>query len=92
MRLPQPGKRDPICSCSRSWLTETDARLPAEEKFIFRIRQKGRLRGCVFVDVRKLLQFISKAKDSDEYGSGGTGPSEILEHHPETGQSKGQAE
>lgn len=65
LRLPLPGERDPITSSSRSWLLDIDATLPANERFIFRIRQRGKLRGAVFINVSKLKSFFRKAEAAE---------------------------
>jgi hypothetical protein len=67
-RLPRPGQRDPIASSSRTWLVETDAKLPPTEKFLFRVRQPGKIRGAVFINVAKLLAFLKKAEATDKEG------------------------
>lgn len=64
-RLPRPGERDPITGCSRSWLIETNAHLPAPDRFIFRVKQQGKMRGTVFCNVAKLLHFLQKAEAED---------------------------
>jgi hypothetical protein len=64
-RLPRPGQRDPITNASRSWLIETDASLPPEDRFLFRVRQRGKIRGCVFCNVAKLIAFLKKAEAED---------------------------
>ena len=61
-RLPRPGERDPITGSSRSWLIDTDESLPASERFLFRVRQRGKVRGAVFINVQKLLAFLRKAE------------------------------
>lgn len=68
-RLPRPRERDPIASASRTWLIETDATLPPNEKFLFRIRRRGKIRGAVFINVAKLLAFLQKAEAADKGGS-----------------------
>jgi len=67
-RLPRPRERDPIASASRTWLIETDATLPPNEKFLFRIRRRGKLRGSVFINVSNLLAFLKKAEAADQGG------------------------
>jgi hypothetical protein len=64
-RLPRPGERDTIFGCSRSWLIETDAELPPEEKFLFRVRSRGKVRGVVFMNVSKFREFMRKAEFED---------------------------
>src|SRR4051812_35835861 len=61
-RLPRPGERDPITGCSRSWLTDADASLEPADRFLFRVRQRGKIRGAVFINVAKLLAFLKKAE------------------------------
>jgi hypothetical protein len=67
-RLPRPRERDPIASASRTWLIETDATLPTGEKFLFRIRRRGKIRGTVFINVGKLLAFLERAEAADREG------------------------
>jgi hypothetical protein len=64
-RLPRPGDRCPITGASRTWLIEQDDNLPAEEKFLFRIRQRGKTRGAVFVNIAKLMAYMQKAQAVD---------------------------
>jgi hypothetical protein len=64
-RLPKPGERDPITGCSRSWLIDADASLPTKERFLFRVRRIGKLRGAVFINVAKLLAFLRRAEEAD---------------------------
>jgi hypothetical protein len=64
-RLPRPKERDPIAGCSRTWLIETDNSLPAAEKFLFRVRQRGKIRGAVFINVAKLLRFLRAAEAAE---------------------------
>jgi hypothetical protein len=61
-RLPRPRERDPITGTSRTWLIETDATLAPKERFLFRVRQRGKIRGAVFINVAKLLAFLRKAE------------------------------
>jgi len=64
-RLPRPGERDFISGGSRSWLIETNESLPPDERFLFRVRQPGKVRGAVFCRVEKLLSFLRKAEETD---------------------------
>lgn len=64
-RLPRPGERDPITGSSRSWLIDTNEALPPSERFLFRVKQRNKLRGCVFVNVGKLKAFLQKAEEAD---------------------------
>jgi hypothetical protein len=64
-RLPRPGERDPICSASRSWLIDTNAALRPQDRFLFSIRQRGKIRGAVFINVAKLLAFMQKAQEEE---------------------------
>jgi hypothetical protein len=64
-RLPRPGDRDPISGGSRSWLIETNQSLPPDERFLFRVRQPGKIRGVVFCNTQKLLAFLRKAEVSE---------------------------
>lgn len=57
-RLPRARERCPVSGASRSWLIETNERLPHEEKFLVRVRRRGCLRGTVFVSVPLLSRFI----------------------------------
>jgi len=67
-RLPRPRERDPITGGSRTWLIEIDSTLPPDERFLFRVRKRGRTRGTVFVNVAKLLAFLRKAEAADRQG------------------------
>jgi hypothetical protein len=71
LRLPRPGERDPIYSTSRSWLIDTDASLPPEDRFLFRVRQRGKMRGTVFVNVAKLNAFMKNSEAADLKASDG---------------------
>jgi hypothetical protein len=64
-RLPRPGERDPITGSSRQWLIDHDAELPPAEKFLFRVRRRGRQRGACFVNVQRLLAFFQKSEAAD---------------------------
>jgi hypothetical protein len=57
-RLPRAGERCPVSGASRSWLIETDAKLPPDERFLVRVRRRGCLRGAVFISVPRLTAFI----------------------------------
>lgn len=57
-RLPRAGERCPVSGASRSWLIETDASLPPDQRFLVRVRRRGCLRGTVFVSVPRLSSFI----------------------------------
>jgi len=67
-RLPRPREKDLIANASRTWLIETDETLPPNEKFLFRVRRPGKIRGAVFINVAKLLAFLSKAEAADRKG------------------------
>lgn len=64
-RLPRPGERDPITGSSRSWLIDTNENLAPKERFLFRVRQPGKPRGTVFINVSKLLEFLHRAENAD---------------------------
>jgi hypothetical protein len=64
-RLPRPGERDPITGSSRSWLIDTNDGLPVAERFLFRVRQRGKMRGAVFINVAKLMALMKKAESED---------------------------
>jgi hypothetical protein len=64
-RLPRPGEREPITNASRSWLLDTNDKLPPEERFLFRVRQRDKIRGVVFVNVEKLLAVLRRAEIED---------------------------
>ncbi len=72
--LPKPGARDPITGRSRTWLVEA-----AEEArrdgmpFLFRIRQRGKRRGAVFIRVPVLLQWIAQREAEDNQSENGKG-------------------
>lgn len=57
-RLPRAGERCPVSGSSRSWLIETNQKLPPGEQFLVRVRRRGCLRGVVFVSVPRLCAFI----------------------------------
>jgi hypothetical protein len=61
-RLPRPRDRCPITGASRTGLIEWDSRLPAQEKFLFRVRERGKIRGAVFINTKRLLSFMQKAE------------------------------
>ena len=61
-RLPRPRERCPITGASRTWLVEQDAALPAPQRFIFRVRQRGKKRGAVFMDRERLMNFLRRAQ------------------------------
>ena len=67
-RLPKAGERCPVSGASRTWLIETDAKLPAEQRFLIRIRRRGCLRGTVFVSVPKLCAFIQAVQAGEVAG------------------------
>ena len=56
-RLPSPNERCVFSGASRTWLIEHDS----EGKYLVRVRQRGKLRGTVFVNVPKLLAYIRAA-------------------------------
>ena len=57
-RLPKVKERCPISGASRSWLIETNAKLPGKDQFLVRVRRSGCLRSVVFVSVPKLTAFL----------------------------------
>ena len=61
-RLPRPCERCSISGASRTWLLETDAALPSAERFLFRVRPRGKHRGLVFIDRERLLNFLRSAQ------------------------------
>ncbi len=65
-RLPRPRERCAITGASRTWLIERNEELPATEKFIFRVRERGKMRGAVFVNVSRLLAFMQRAQAESE--------------------------
>ena len=63
-RLPSPrGGRCSISGASRSWLVEHNAQ---GGNFLFTVRQKGKQRGTVFVDVSKLKSFLRSWQAANE--------------------------
>lgn len=54
-RLPSPRGRCPISGASRSWLVEHNGQ---GGNFLFTVRQRGKQRGTVFVDVAMLKAFL----------------------------------
>lgn len=67
-RLPKPPARCPISGGSRSWLLETDAKLPPDQRFLVRVRRRGCLRGVVFVSVPKLCAFLRGVQNGEVEG------------------------
>ncbi len=67
-RLPKPPGRCPISGGSRSWLLETDAKLPPDQRFLVRVRRRGCLRGVVFVSVPKLCAFLRGVQNGEVAG------------------------
>jgi hypothetical protein len=67
-RLPKPPGRCPISGGSRSWLLETDAKLPPDQRFLVRVRRRGCLRGVVFVSVPKLCAFLRGVQNGEVEG------------------------
>ena len=65
-RLPRPRERDPITGSSRTWLLETDAGLPPNKRFLFRVRQRGKIRGVVMINTAKLLAFFKEAEAAEQ--------------------------
>jgi hypothetical protein len=63
-KLPPPRVPDPIIGASRTWLVQSDAELPPEERFLFRVVRRGKLRGATFLNVPKLMAFLRKAEVS----------------------------
>lgn len=59
-RLPQPPERDPLAGGSRGWMLDFDRELPPEDKFIIRVKRRGRARGVCFVDNGKYLAALRK--------------------------------
>ena len=57
-RLPKAGGRCAVSGASRTWLIETNAKLPIEQRFLVKVRRRGCLRGTVFVSVPKLYAFL----------------------------------
>lgn len=64
-RLPRPRERDPITGASRTWLIQTNDRLSADRRFLFRVRQRGKIRGTCFINVAKLLAVLRDAEADD---------------------------
>ena len=60
VKLPSARGRCPFTGASRTWLLENGG--PEAGGFIVRIRQRGKTRGAVFVDVDKLLAYIRQAQ------------------------------
>jgi len=71
--LPRAGERCSVTSGSRTWLIETNEKLPLEDKFLVRIRQRGCLRGKVFISIPKFSKFVSKAAAGEIEGFIGEG-------------------
>ena len=60
-RLPSPKERDPYTGASRTWLVEHDK----HGHFLVRVRQRGKMRGTVFVNLPKLLAYIRAAAQQE---------------------------
>jgi len=67
-RLPKVKERCPVSGASRSWLIETNAKLPGKEQFLVRVRRRGCLRGVVFVSVPKLMTFLRGVQEGSVAG------------------------
>lgn len=63
-KLPRPHERCSITGASRSWLLDHDS----EGKYLVRIRQRGKLRGAVFIIVPKLLAYLRSATVASDEG------------------------
>ena len=64
--LPRPGERCSICGKSRTWLVEANETAKSDGMpFLFRVRQRGRMRGAVFVRVSTLLKWLEKCEAED---------------------------
>jgi hypothetical protein len=61
-RLPRPRERCHITGASRSWLIEQNNAMPSQERFLFSVRKRGKMRGAVFINVAKLVAFMQKAQ------------------------------
>lgn len=59
-RLPRPGEREPISGLARSTLLELDESLPISERFIIRIRKRGKQRGATLIVADRLRAVLSK--------------------------------
>jgi hypothetical protein len=59
-RLPHPPARDPLAGGSRGWMLDFDRELPPEDRFIVRVKRRGRARGVCFVDNGKYLAALRK--------------------------------
>lgn len=72
--LPAPGARCPITNRSRTWLVEAAEEARRDGKpFLFRIRQRGKTRGAVFIRVPVLLQWIAQREAEDNQSENGKG-------------------
>jgi len=67
-RLPRPRERCPLTGASRQWLIDRDNALPRSEKFLFRIRTRGKIRGVVFINVPRLFSFLKSASETNIEG------------------------
>jgi len=59
-RLPRPGEREPISGLARSTLLELNESLPATERFIIRIRRRGKARGSTLIVADRLRSVLAK--------------------------------
>jgi hypothetical protein len=46
-------------------LIEHNQALPPQERFLFSVRKRGKMRGATFVNVEKLMAFMHKAQAED---------------------------
>ena len=58
-RLPRPGEREPISGLARSTLLELDESLPLGERFIIRIRKRGKQRGATLIVADRLRAVLA---------------------------------
>lgn len=64
--LPKPRTRCPICGKSRTWLIEANEEARRDGMpFLFRVRQRGKMRGTVFLRVPVLLAWLAKREAED---------------------------
>jgi hypothetical protein len=68
-RLPRPGEREPISGLARSTLLELNESLPINERFIIRIRRRGKARGSTLIVADRLRAVLAR-EVAQQFGGG----------------------
>ena len=72
--LPRPRERCPVTDKSRTWLLEANEEARRDGMpFIFRVRQRGKMRGAVFMRVPVLMAWLAKKEAEDNAALNGSG-------------------